>query len=341
MSRWISALSLAIALPACAGAIAPQASVARPPAEQHIFYEAAHRLIRLADGSDLLFYFPNPPEGGAPLIDAAMVSSRGRDEDRSFRLSTWIPKEVLEGTFGQLTSAAMSEDHQWLAFVGGWAGAADHRGHNGVFLLKEHKSGSWRVQSWFDVPGVDLGEIAFGPGDTLLLTAQKGAADGGSAPMLTLFSFGGQNLGWFVDSPNHGDWNVRPGSRDARIASLGKGNVAIYDPETSLIRYAHLELEGLSVSVKQTRTVPIPFPVDRVNLVGFEARPDGAVALARTIVESGQARTIVTKIDHQGRIVEEWRAPKVWKYGYAEDGSFHGYSSAFPQPMEISTVSVK
>lgn len=340
MRHWIFALSLVMALPAC-GAITQQAAVSTPPAEQHIFYEAAHRLVRLADGSDLLFYFPNPPEGGAPLIDALMVSSRGRDEDRSFRLSTFIPKEVLDGTFGQLTSAAMSEDHQWLAFVGGWAGGGDHRGHNGVFLLKEQKSGAWLVHSWFDVPGVDLGEIAFGPDDTLLLTAQKGTPDGGSAPMLTVFSFTGQNLGWFIDSPRHGEWNVRPGSRDTRIASLGNGDVAIYDPETSLIRYVHIELKGSSVSVKQTQSVPIPFPVDRVNLVGFEARPDGEVTLARTIVESGRARTIVTKIDPQGSVVEEWQAPNVWKYGYAEKGAFHGYSAPFRKPVEISTVNVK
>jgi hypothetical protein len=341
MRRWIFSLCIVIALPACAGTIAQQATTAAPPVEQHVFYEAAHRLIRFADGSDLLFYFPNPPEGGAPLIDALMVSSRGRDEDRAFRLSTFIPNEVLEGTFGQLTSAAMSEDHQWLAFVGGWAGARDHRGHNGVFLLKEQKSGAWRVQSWFDVPGVDLGEIAFGPDDTLLLTAQKGTAEGGSAPMLTLFSFSGQNLGWFVDSPHHGNWNVRPGSRDARIVSLGNGDFAIYDPETSLIRYVHLALNGRSASVKQTQTVPIPFSVDHVNLVAFDARPDGVVTLARTIVESSRARTIVTRSDHQGRLLEEWQAPNVWKYGYAERSTFHGYSAPLQQPVEISTVSVK
>lgn len=72
----------------------------------------------------------------------------------------------------------------------------DRRGHSGVFLLQqEPKSGYWRVKSWFEVPGASPGDIAFSPDDTLLLLAQKGRAEGGPAPILTIFPYSGQNLG--------------------------------------------------------------------------------------------------------------------------------------------------
>lgn len=308
------------------------------------YYHAARRIVRLADNSDLLIYEPLPRDEGPPAIDAYMVSSRGADEDRNFRLSIWIPEEMVPGTYGQVTNGAMSADHKWLAFVGGWASNRDKRGHSGVFLLQQDpKTRYWRMKSWFDVVGAGIGDIAFGPGDTLLLLTQKGRPEGGPAPILAAYSFSGQSLGSFIDAPNHGNWMVQPSSTtDGRIVRLSEHSYAIYDPETAQVRFIEVTAAGKDLSVRETRSVPIPFATTRVNLVGFDPRPDGRVALARSIVENGRGKTIVTVLDAKGRVADEWQAPRMWTYGIMGGGGLRGYSVVVNKPgVDVTAVTVR
>lgn len=327
---------------ACA-AIVPETVTATIADRGLPYYHSGRRIIRLADNSDLLIYEPLPREEGPPAIDAYMVSARGADEDRNFRLSTWIPEEMAPSTYGQITTAAMSADHKWLAFVGGWAGKRDKRGHNGVFLLQqEPKTRYWRVKSWFDIVGAGIGDIAFGPGETLLLLVQKGRPEGGPAPILAVYSFSGQSLGWFIDTPDHGNWMVQPSSTiDGRIVRLNERSYAIYDPETGQVRFIEVTKAGKDLSVRETRSVPIPFATTRVNLVGFDPRPDGRVVLARSIVEDRRGKTLVTVLDAKGRVAEEWQAPRMWTYGVI-GGGLRGYSVVVNKPgVDVTAVTVR
>jgi hypothetical protein len=320
-----------------------------PSAAYAGYYHSARRVIQLADGSDLILYEPLPRDERPPAIDAFMISARGVDEDRSFRLSVWIPEQIQPDTYGQITGAAMSSDHRWLAFVGGWAGVRDHRGHSGVFLLQqEPKSGYWRLKSWFDVPGVSLGDMAFGPDDTLLLLAQKGRPEGGPAPILTVFSYSGQNLGWFLDDPEHGNWMVTPCTNaEGRIVRIDEKTYGIYDPESSQVRTVEVTHAAEKVAVRQTKSVPLPFPRERVNLVGFDPRPDGRVTIARSIFETlptgkRRLRTVITVLNPNGQVADEWQAPNNWTYGYASGGTLHGYSVIVNRPeIKVSTVTVR
>lgn len=292
------------------------------------YHHAARRIIRLADGSDLLIYEPLPRDHQRPpQMDAYMLSSRGAEEDRNFRLSVWIPDQMAADTYGQITSAAMSGDHQWLAFVGGWSGKSDKRGHNGVFLLQqEPKTRSWRVKSWFDLQGTCVGDIAFGPNDTLLLLAQK--------PSILVYTFSGQNVGSFIDPL------AQPASTvNARLVRVGDHSYAIYDPENAQVRF--IEVTATGKDFREIRSVPLPFTTDRVNLVGFDPRPDGRVVLARSLVEAGRGKTIVTVLDAKGSVAEEWQAPRTWSYGVI-GGGLRGYSVIANRPgVDVTAVTVR
>jgi len=148
-----------LALTMCAGLLVDSS--------RQIFYTAAQRVIPLPDGSEMLIYQPDPRK--PPATRVYIVSPDGPEGDRSFSLEMLIPKEIAAGFPGQIRGGAMSPDHQWLAVVGSWRGAKDQAGHNGVFVLKLDDQGGkfWRLKSWFEVPDLAAGEVAFGPDDLL------------------------------------------------------------------------------------------------------------------------------------------------------------------------------
>src|SRR5881409_805057 len=170
-------------------AIAAQAVIAPSPdvdplTARSIWFQNAERLIRLPDGSEVLL-INRPAPNERVSVDASIVSPKGRDYDTNFRVVKWIPGEVAEGTTGQIYSVAMSDDHDWLAVVGGWMGR-DGRGHNGVFILRRQAQPNfdyWQLKSSFDVRGMTIGEIEFGPGGTLITTSHE-ENQGGPAPMI-------------------------------------------------------------------------------------------------------------------------------------------------------------
>src|ERR1700760_2202049 len=152
MNIRIAVLSLAFVVPACASRIRPRAATP-VPAANHTVYDLTSRIIPFGDGSQLLLYRPDPPNGRPPAMQAFFVSKDGREHDQNLRLEQFILDEISPGTFGQIRGGAMSSDNQWIALVGGWASVHDHRGHNGIFLL-QRKNGTWRMKSWFDLPGI-------------------------------------------------------------------------------------------------------------------------------------------------------------------------------------------
>jgi hypothetical protein len=334
------AFALLSTLPARAGLIQLSQSISSPPGE-HAFYEAAHRIVRLSDGSDLLLYRPDPPDERPPSMQAFLVSARGRGDDRNFRLEQWLPDEIAPGSRGQIHSGSLSPDHRWLAFSVGWLSVRDHRGHSGILVLERREgAGNWKLKSWFESPAVSVGDVEFGSDDLLLVLAQRWSPEGRATSILAVYSFAGQELA-FLNTPNtHGD---RPPSStyDSRIVRVNDRTAAVYDLGASLVRYVKMNGDSRHPLLKETRAVPIPFATDRVNLVGFDPRPDGRVIFARSvIVEGSKGKTIMTVVDPDGSIAEEWESPKYWAYGYAANGVLHGYSHAFRQPMQISTVTV-
>src|SRR5437016_825574 len=182
------------ALPACASStIAHSSPAPAPPEERMLAYNAAMRLIQLSDGSDFLL-IPRESPNERTSIEALLVSPKGRDEDRTFRVSRWIPDLVGDGTIGQIYSAALSPDGQWLAATAGWWGK-DKRGHNAIFMLRHATRGGldfYDLKNWFDVRGLTIGDVEFGPDGTLLTISQENRPDQPS-PIVTLFSYSGQN----------------------------------------------------------------------------------------------------------------------------------------------------
>jgi len=328
------AFAALIALPMCAGVIAPNPPV---PFEssRRIFYMAAQRVIPLPDGSEMLIYQPDPPDEKPPAKRVYIVSPDGTEGDRSFSLEMLIPKEIAPGFPGQIRSGAMSSDHQWLAVVGGWRGAKDQAGHNGVFVLKLDDQGGkfWRLKSWFEVPELAVGEIAFGPDDLLVVTSQPHDSGSGAAPILTLFSHSGQRLGSFVVSPTRG-------ALEMRIVRIGERSYAIYDAPASQVRYVTLSSKPELV---ETKAIPLPFSTKRINVIAFDPRSDGRIVFVRTVVENQRGRTFISVLDADGKAVEEWEAPRSWRYGFVDAKHLlHGFSGAGnPAGMETRTVTVR
>lgn len=321
------------AVPACAATqeIAP---------EHQLVYSAAHRLIPLADGSHVLLY---DTRGDLETSrEALLVSQRGRREDRAFRLSLLIPDELAEGTIGQIRSVAATPDRKWLAMVGGWLGARDRRGHNGVFLLQQEESTHyWRLHSWFDARGVTLGEVEFGPDDTLLVTMHEEQRDGTRGPTLRLYSYLGQTLGDFVSTS---DTDENPGAAPllSRIVRLGPSGYAVYDPASAVVRYLQISAAGRQYLVRQTRTVPIPFPTERANLIAFDPRPSGRIAFARTTVQGGKGGSTVTVVSPDGAVVRESAAPRTWRFGYSDGTAVHGfYATGAEQPIVSAAMPIE
>lgn len=333
------ALSLVMlaALPMCAGIIAP--GVPAPlQTPRNLYYLTATRLIPLPDGSEMIIYQPNPPDEKPPAKRVYIVSPSGPDGDRSFSLELLIPDQIAVDFPGQIRSGAMSSDHQWLAVVGGWRGAKDHAGHNGIFVLKLDDQGGkfWRLKSWFEVPDLAVGEIAFGPNNLLIVTSQPHQPGFGAAPILTLFSPTGQRLGSFVVSLSHGAGSSA--SLDMRIVRTGERSYAVYDAETGEVRFVTLTSKP---ELMQTRAVKLPFSTKQINLVAFDPRPDGRLVIGRTVVEDRRARTLVTVLDQNGSVIEEWQAPRSWRFGYADDQHLlHGFSGT-ANGLEARLVNVR
>lgn len=203
-------------------------------AQRAIVYGEAFRLIRLSDGSDLLLHdtrSPNEPRS----VDGFLASAGGPAHDRPLRTSILLPRGVVaEGTSGHIYSASMSDDHQHLALVVGWLGASDNRGHNGVVVLKKTDRGGvwlWDRVSWFDVKGMTIGEIAFGPGDLLIVTSRNEAEPRAA---VTLFSRDGTKLATFAGdgAPAKRTWSPHY----MRLARISADSYALYDPESSVVR---------------------------------------------------------------------------------------------------------
>lgn len=324
------ALSALIAFPACAGVVAT-APPSSYPAERRIFYDAAQRVIAMPDGSQVLIYQPDLPNERPPAMRVFIVAAGAdRDRDRSFRLETFIANEIADGYLGQIRSVAMSPDHHRLAFIGGWFSARDKHGHNGVFVLRWKDSGNaWMLQSWFDVPDLALGDIAFGPDDLLLVTSRRHAET--SAPSgVTIFTMAGQKMGSFIDTPSK--------VLETRLARLSDDSYALYDPQAERVRFLRLK----DTSVVEERTVPIPFPTERVNLVAFDPRPDGRIVFGRTIVVDHKSKTFVTVVDGSGKVLEEWQPPNAWRLGYADrEHVLHGVESTSRPGPTVAAVKVR
>jgi hypothetical protein len=339
MNIRIAVLGLAFVVPGCASSIQPRE--ARPvPSANRIVYDLTSRIIPLSEGSQLLLYRPDPPDGRPPSMQAFFVSKDGREHDQNLRLEQFILSEILPGSFGQIRGGAMSSDSQWIALVGGWASVRDHRGHNGIFLL-QRRNGTWGIKSWFDLPGITIGDVAFGPDDTLALLTQPTRAEGGAAPILTIYSLSGQNLGSFLDTPGHAN-AADTSTMTSRLQQISESSYAVLDTATDTVRFLRLATSGRTITAAETKRVAVPFSAGRMDIVAFDARADGRMVFARSFADASRhAKTVVTIVNSDGKVAEEWTSPQYWRYGYLKDGDLYGYGrSGQNQPMQTTTVKV-
>jgi hypothetical protein len=316
------------ALPACAVNVISRAASAAPPQERALAYNNATRLIRLADGSDFLL-IPRESPKERTSIEALLVSPKGRDQDRHFRVSRWISSLIGEGTIGQIYSAALSPDGKWLAATAGWWGK-DNRGHNGVFMMRRATRDGldfFDLKTWFDVRGLTIGDIEFGPDDTLLTISQENRPDEPS-PIVTLFSYAGENLGSFIPSANHGDPRSASFARLMRLSRTAPSSFVIYDPEAAMARWIHIAAKGNHSQVIEDRHAPIPAERPRISVLAFSALPNGHLVVARNLAENRHPRTVVSVYAADGKEVESWQPPEVWTYGASENSTVDGYSLA-------------
>jgi hypothetical protein len=318
------------ALPACAiNVISPATGAPPPPQERALAYNNATRLIRLSDGSDFLL-IPRESPKERTSIEALLVSPKGRDQDRHFRVSRWISSLIGEGTIGQIYSAALSPDGEWLAVSAGWWGK-DSRGHNGVFMLRHATRGGldfFDLKNWFDVRGLTIGDVEFGPDDTLLTISQENRPDQPS-PIVTLFSYAGENLGSFIPSPTHGDPRSASFARLMRLSRTGPSSFVIYDPEAAAARWVHIAATGgQPPRVVEERRTAIPAERPRIAVLAFSALPNGQLLVARNLAENRHPRTVVSVYAPDGKEVENWQSPELWTYGSVERSTLHGYSLA-------------
>jgi len=325
--RYLVLIAAVSALPACAtSTISPAASAPPPPLERALAYNAATRLIRLSDGSDFLL-IPRESPNERTSIEAWLVSPKGRDQDRHFRVSRWISAAIGEGTIGQIYSAALSQDGEWLAVTAGWWGK-DSRGHNGIFMLRHAVRGGldfFDLKNWFDVRGLTIGDVDFGPGDTLLTISQENRPDQ-SSPIVTLFSYAGENLGSFIPSPNHGDPRSAGFARLMRLSRTGPSSFVIYDPEAAMARWIHITPNANHPQVIEDRSAPIAAERPRIPVLAFSALPNGHLVVASNLAQDRHPRTIVSVYASDGKEIESWRAPEIWTYGATENSTVHGYA---------------
>jgi hypothetical protein len=341
--RYLVLIAAVAALPACAtNIISPAANAPPPPQERALAYNSAIRLIRLSDGSDFLL-IPRESPNERTSIEAFLISPKGRDQDRHYRVSRWISAVIGEGTIGQIYSAALSPDGEWLAVSGGWWGK-DSRGHNGIFMLRHATRDGldfFDLKNWFDVPGLTIGDIDFGPDDTLLTISQENRPDKPS-PIVTLFSYAGQNLGSFIPSPNHGDPRSASFARLMRLSRSGPSSFVIYDPEAAMARWIHIAANASRPQVVEDRAAPIPAERPRIPVLAFSALSNGHLVVVRNLAQDRHPRTIVSVYGSDGKEVESWQSPEVWTYGATENSTVHGYSlTPAGDRVTHSTVAVR
>lgn len=340
--RYWFLIACVAALPACAtDKFSAVTAAAAPPAERALSYNRATRLVRLSDGSDFLL-MPHESPNERVSIEGLLVSAKGRDSDRAFRVSRWIPDLVGDGTIGQIYSAALSPDGNWLATTGGWWGR-DQRGHNGVFLMhRNNRNGLdfFDLKSWFDVPGLTIGDIEFGPDDTLLTMSQENRPDL-AASIVTVFSYAGQNLGSFISSPTHGDPRSSAFARVMRLSRTGSSSFAIYDPEAAAVRWVRISGGGAHAQVIEERKTPIAAERPRIPVLAFSVSQSGSLILARNVSENGHPRTVVSAYGPDGREIEKVQPTDLWTYGSADQSTVHGYSKPHSTEQIVhSTVSI-
>lgn len=266
------------------------------PVERQFVYEATQRIVGLPDGSQALIYMPDRIEGRPPGLCVYLVaSSADRERDRSFQLEQFIPDEIEPGYPAQIRSVAMSPDHKSLVAVGGWFSARDKRGHNGIFILRldEVHGKVWRLKSWFDVTDRAVGDVAFGPDDLLLAVTRPHDSRDEAPPTLTLYTTAGQSVGSFLRSSV-----ARPRVLENRLLRVDETTYAMFEPDAAQIRFISIR----NRTVEPIRRLPLPFATQSINVVGFDAWPDGRAVLART--DARVRKTFVTVIDPTGKAAE-------------------------------------
>ena len=262
-----------------------------------LIYDTAHRIIRLADGSDLLLYNGSQmPRERAPIF-AFLSSARGAAFDRPLRVWQWIPNELAEGTAGQIYGGASSADGKRLAVTAGWLGRDDHRGHNGVFILEWVDSGNmrdyWRLKSWFDVKGATVGDIALASDDIILVTWHKESSDP-AAPTLAAFSWSGQKLADFFSNASHvAAYEGAADTRYSRIARTAERSYVMYDSAAQSVRYFDLNVDGRRVDAVERASIPVKFG-RTANFYGFRVQADGIDFVKRSPGDRGPADTQLT-----------------------------------------------
>jgi hypothetical protein len=274
-----------------------------------------------------------------------MMSAKGREYDMVFIVKEWILKELAGGTGGQIYSGTMSDDHNWLAIVGGWLGS-DRRGHNGVFILQRQPLGPgfeyWKLKSWFDARGMTIGEIEFGPGDTVFTTSHN-ENPGGSSPLITAFTFEGQKIGSFIASPQHGDLGGAGACRRMRFEKTGPASYALYDPESSSVRFLTVSFSTDGPQMRQERTVSIKLPRPSV-VQAFDIADDGRIAVAHTWIDNDHhGHSFVSLFSSTGEVVDEWPSPRVWRYAYFAGHQLNGvYPNSSDDPRGVvRSVAIK
>jgi hypothetical protein len=300
------------------------------PVELQFVYEATQRIIGLPDGSQALIYVPDRIEGRPPGLCVYLVaSSSDRNRDRSFQLEQLIPDEIEKDYPGQIRSVAMSPDHKSLVAVGGWFSSRDKRGHNGIFVLRldEVHGKVWRLKSWFDVTDRAVGDVAFGPNDLLLaVTRPHDSSDEAPAP-LTLYTTAGKNAGSFVRSSVS-----RPRILENRLLRVDETTYAMFEPDAAQIRFVGLRKH----TVEPIRRLPLPFATQPINVVGFDAWPDGRALIART--DASVKKTLVTVIEPSGKAADH-EMPHLWRYGYVDpDHVLHGFEVTAGNQMNVTEV---
>jgi hypothetical protein len=115
-----------------------------------------------------------------------------------------------------------------------------------------------------------------------------------------------------------------------RIEKIGSASFALYDPETSTVRFLDVKRGGSAVDIHQTRAVPIAFG-EKSFLLAFDILADGRIAIARTTIDSEHhGHSWVTTFSPNGQRMDEWASPHVWQYAYAADHTLNGVHPASP-----------
>ena len=326
------------------------AQAENPPAAQAasqrhgLVYQNASRVLPFRDGSE--FVIANAPIEAEPgARTALLVSAKGEEEDRAFSVANWIPRQVAAGTKGQIYSAAMAENGRRIAIVAGWRGAQDERGHNGVFILELRKQGGhddWRLQSWFDVAGSTIGEIEFGPDDTLIVASHDERDAAAVRPLVTLYTYTGVKLGAGLESEKHANFNSAAFARRDRIARVGDAEYAFYDIENGTIRRFSVRADGKSYVIEEKGSgAAVARSDERFNVVAFSPTADGDVVLGRVFSAAGATRTEFTRFTRRGNVVDTVTTDEPWIAGYFGPDSIVGFRRTPDGHVNVSTLRMK